>query len=229
MLYFLDCKCASVSASVCVFVWAKHLYLCTCQHISDVVWQNAAPMMWCFLWPECVCVCVFTGSEMWLCYHPHGSVLVYRVYASGCDCPTASRPLPYDGHHGGWSGTVLIFTFLLHYVPAYMCLYSIDTCNISIWRESERLDSTCSIMWTSYQKREDKKWGQLQLSAAGLAEYLTITASLSDVWKNIFYTRNRKLALSWNTAYWKCWPVLFRTYCIFTDMHKSADPSVLLS
>lgn len=67
-----------------------------------------------------VCVCVFTGSEMWLCYHPHGSVLVYRMYASGCDCPTASRPLPYDGHHGGWSGTVLIYTLVLHYVPAYV-------------------------------------------------------------------------------------------------------------
>ncbi|KAG7237398.1 hypothetical protein INR49_032443 [Caranx melampygus] len=34
---------------------------------------------------------------MWFCYHPHGSVLVYRVYASGCDRPVASRPLPMMG------------------------------------------------------------------------------------------------------------------------------------
>lgn len=73
--------------------------------------------------PTRVYVCVFPGSEMWLRYHPHGSVLVYRVYASGCDCPTASRPLSYDGHHDGWSGTVLIYSFVLHYVLVYMYLY----------------------------------------------------------------------------------------------------------
>lgn len=50
---------------------------------------------------------------MWLRYHPHGSVLVYRVYATGCDRPAACRPLPYDGHHEGWTGTNIIYTFLV--------------------------------------------------------------------------------------------------------------------
>lgn len=39
---------------------------------------------------------------MWLRHHPHGFVLVHRVYASGCDRPAAGGPLPHDGHHEGW-------------------------------------------------------------------------------------------------------------------------------
>ena len=37
---------------------------------------------------------------MWLCDNPDGTVLVYRVYPSGCDCPAACYSFPYDGHHG---------------------------------------------------------------------------------------------------------------------------------
>lgn len=52
-----------------------------------------------------MCVCVFIGSEMRLRHHPHGSVLVYGVYASGCHCLAANYPLPHDGHHEGRKGT----------------------------------------------------------------------------------------------------------------------------
>uniref|UniRef100_A0A8D3DYJ7 Solute carrier family 13 member 2 n=1 Tax=Scophthalmus maximus TaxID=52904 RepID=A0A8D3DYJ7_SCOMX len=45
----------------------------------------------------------FIASKMWLCYHPHGSVLVHRMYALGCDGPSAGRPLSHDGYHDGWS------------------------------------------------------------------------------------------------------------------------------
>lgn len=43
---------------------------------------------------------------MRLRHHRHGSVLVYRVYASGCHCPAANYLLPHDGHHEGRKGTV---------------------------------------------------------------------------------------------------------------------------
>lgn len=52
----------------------------------------------------CVCVCVPTASKMWLCDHPHGPVLVYRVHPSGCDRSAARHPLSHDGHHGGQRG-----------------------------------------------------------------------------------------------------------------------------
>lgn len=57
---------------------------------------------------------------MWLRHHPHGSVLVHGVHASGCDGPAAGRPLPYDGHHEGWRGTNLIYTSAPHFVTHYM-------------------------------------------------------------------------------------------------------------
>lgn len=61
-----------------------------------------------FLWtlykPKCLNVCVSVGSERRLCHHHHGPVLVYRVYAPGCNCHAASCPIPYDGHHDGWQG-----------------------------------------------------------------------------------------------------------------------------
>lgn len=56
---------------------------------------------------------------MWLCDHPHGSVLVHRVHASGCDCLTARRPVPDDGHHEGRRCKVLIYTSVLNYVTTY--------------------------------------------------------------------------------------------------------------
>lgn len=51
---------------------------------------------------------------MWLCHHPHGSVLVYRVHAASCDRLAAGCPLPYDGHHAGWSGTVNMYFYTLY-------------------------------------------------------------------------------------------------------------------
>lgn len=56
-------------------------------------------------------VCVFTGSTMWFCHHPHGSVLVHRVYASSCDCLVAGCPLPDDGHHGSWTGMINMYFY----------------------------------------------------------------------------------------------------------------------
>lgn len=61
--------------------------------------------------PNLHCVCAFTGSKMRLRHHRHGSVLVYRVYASGCHCPSANYLLPHDGHHEGRKGTVHISVF----------------------------------------------------------------------------------------------------------------------
>lgn len=57
---------------------------------------------------------------MWLRDHPHGSVLVHRVYASGCHRPPAGHTLPDDGHHEGRQGTVIIYFFILS-VPRVVC------------------------------------------------------------------------------------------------------------
>lgn len=47
------------------------------------------------------CVFAFSGGQMWLCYSNHGSVLVHRVHAAGCDLPPTRCSLPHDGHHDG--------------------------------------------------------------------------------------------------------------------------------
>lgn len=74
-------------------------------------------------------VYVFIASTMWLCHHPYGSVLVYRVYASGCDCLVAGCPLPDDGHHGGWTGMINIYIYssdvpVLCFFHQWLLLYS---------------------------------------------------------------------------------------------------------
>lgn len=56
---------------------------------------------------------------MRLCDHSHGSLLVHRVHASGCDRPAPNRPFPHDGHHESWRCTVSIYTFMHQYVTAY--------------------------------------------------------------------------------------------------------------
>lgn len=96
--------------------------------------------------PEDLCPDSFTGSEMWLCYNNHGSVLVYRVHAPGCDGPSTCRPLPNDGHHEGWWGTDPISALLPSqwaqsarfcekpHLLQPMCVRSCSRSALSIWK-----------------------------------------------------------------------------------------------
>lgn len=46
------------------------------------------------------CTIYVTGGKMWLCDHPDGTVLVYRVHPSGCDGLAPCYTFPHDEDHG---------------------------------------------------------------------------------------------------------------------------------